>query len=108
MRLPGETSDEFLLFRPFVPYTSADARTPKKQLNAFMVGRSDPGKYRELVVYSMTQEGASGERQLNSNVPGPLTIANRIVSDTESGLSDRLTLLNPKGGQSRRRDLATW
>ncbi|HBX76701.1 MAG TPA: hypothetical protein DEG43_03555 [Acidimicrobiaceae bacterium] len=103
MRLPGETSDEFLLFRPFVPYTSADAKTTKKQLNAFMVGRSDPGKYGELVVYSMTQEGASGERQLNSNVPGPLTIANRIVSDTESGLSDRLTLLNAKGGQSQAR-----
>ena len=99
MQLPAEKSDEFVIFRPFVPHTQ-DSTSPKKQLNSFMVGRSDPGQYGKLVVYTMTQVGSDGKRQRNRNVDGPLTMNDKILSDTGSKLSERLTQLNGQGGGS--------
>ena len=51
MRLPGDTSDRFLLFRPFVPHSTDDG---KKQLTSFMVADSDPeAEYQETVNKAM-------------------------------------------------------
>ena len=95
MRLPSERSDEFVLFRPFVPHSRADSSTPRKQLTAFMVGRSDPGDYGQLVVYTMTTTDSRGGRQLSGGVDGPLTAHENMQSDPT--LSQRLTLLDGEG-----------
>ena len=99
MRLPEETSDEFVLFRPFVPHSDSGSTSPKKQLNAFMVGRSDRENYGTLAVYTMTQEAADGTIERNRAVDGPLTAHDNMQND--QALSERLTLLNGQGGGSR-------
>lgn len=98
MRLPEESSDEFVLFRPFVPHSREDSASPKKQLNAFMVGRSDPSSYGEIVVYTMTERDADGEVQRNLDVDGPLTAHENMVSDTTT--RQRLTVLSGQGVDS--------
>jgi uncharacterized membrane protein (UPF0182 family) len=50
LQLPGEDEAEFVLLRPFIPFSENDER---QQLTAFMVARSDPEHYGELVVYEM-------------------------------------------------------
>ncbi|HEX2041317.1 MAG TPA: UPF0182 family protein, partial [Acidimicrobiales bacterium] len=42
MRLPDEEQEEFLILRPFVPFSVDDSR---KDLTAFMVAKSDPDSY---------------------------------------------------------------
>lgn len=98
MRLPGERIDEFVLLRPFVPHSGSSSSSPKKQLNAFMVARNDPAEYGQLVVYSMTEEGPDGTTQRNSEVPGPLSAHENMVSTTR--LSQRLAQLNSSSGSS--------
>jgi hypothetical protein len=100
MRLPDERSDEFALLRPFVPYSSAD-RSPRKQLTAFMVARSDPGRYGRLEVFEMSEGRSKGELVANRNVAGPLAAHEAMVSDTKSRFTEQLTLLNGRGGGSR-------
>src|SRR3546814_11968304 len=51
-RLPDAEEPEFLLMRPFVPF-SDDARSPL--LTAFMVGKSDGQDYGKLQGYEMPQ-----------------------------------------------------
>jgi len=99
MRLPTESADEFVLFRPFVPHTK-DGGTPKQTLNAFMVGRSDPGEYGNLIVYTMTEKLADDSVERNRDVDGPLIAHENMVSNTTTRLSDRLTQLNAQGGSS--------
>ncbi|NLA36781.1 MAG: COG1615 family transporter, partial [Actinobacteria bacterium] len=98
MRLPGERTDEFVLLRPFVPHSGSSSSSPKKQLNAFMVARNDPAEYGQLVVYSMTEHGPDGSTQRNSEVPGPLSAHENMVSTTR--LSQRLAQLNSSSGSS--------
>lgn len=100
MRLPDERSDEFALLRPFVPYTSANG-SPRKQLTAFMVARSDPGRYGRLEVFEMSEGRSKGELVANRNVAGPLAAHEAMVSDTKSRFTEQLTLLNGRGGGSR-------
>lgn len=99
MRLPTERSDEFVIFRPFVPHTK-DGGTPKQTLNAFMVGRSDPGSYGTLATYTMTETTPSGGVERNRDVDGPLIAHENMVSNTSTRLSERLTQLNATGGSS--------
>jgi uncharacterized protein len=95
MRLPGDTSDRFLLFRPFVPHSSNDS---KKQLTSFMVADNDPADYGKLRVYTMTQTNG-GEVERNRDVDGPLTVHNQIFSTTQNNISQELTLLNSGGSR---------
>lgn len=99
MKLPTERTDEFVIFRPFVPHTRPGSENPKKQLNAFMVGRSDSDQYGTLAVYTMTEEGPDGTTIRNTDVDGPLSVHERIVSST--GLSERLTQLNGQSGAAK-------
>ncbi|MFN8050472.1 MAG: UPF0182 family protein [Acidimicrobiales bacterium] len=99
MRLPKESADEFVLFRPFVPHSQVGSKSPKKQLNSFMVGRSDPERYGSLSVYTMTEPGPNGTTQRNRDVDGPLTAHENMVSNTTTRLSERLTQL--EGGGSK-------
>jgi uncharacterized membrane protein (UPF0182 family) len=86
MHLPGTPGDgtgqEFVLTRSFVP------RGKPNILTAFMVGRSDPGHYGQLVVYNTPQ---------NSSAPSPLRAANLIESNP--AISRQFSLLDQRGSQ---------
>jgi len=97
MRLPGAETDEFLLFRPYAPF-SEDRGNPKKQLSSFMVARSGRDDYGRLETYTMTEVDGDGSRQRNRAVAGPLTVHEKMISDAE--VSEELTLLGARGGGS--------
>jgi len=81
MRLPGETTPEFIYMTPFTP-------RGKDNLAAWMVARMDGANYGKLSVYRFPKQ---------SLVYGPKQIANRINQDTE--ISRQLTLWDQRGSQ---------
>ncbi len=94
MKLPGSERDEFLIFRPFVPYSTDDT---KKQLTSFMVAKSDPDNYGKLEVFTMTRRLADGTRERNRQVDGPMIVNDNIFSDFT--VSQQITLLSGQGSQ---------
>jgi uncharacterized membrane protein (UPF0182 family) len=80
---------EFVLMRPFVPFSSDDAR---RELQAFMTASSDPDTYGQLTVYVVDP----GEAGLPD---GPLSIANTMESDP--AISEEVTVQNQQRGGSR-------
>jgi uncharacterized membrane protein (UPF0182 family) len=79
IQLPQEPEEEFLLARPFTPRA-------RNNMISFMVGRSDPGKYGELVILQFPRQKL---------VEGPNQIDNLINQDVE--VSRTLTLLGQEG-----------
>ena len=79
----GDPPEEnFVLFRPFVPFSTNDERT---QLQAYMTASSDPGSYGKLTTYVVEDD--------NGNLPdGPLRVAGNAES-TEA-ISRRISLDN--------------
>jgi uncharacterized membrane protein (UPF0182 family) len=72
------------MLRPFVPFSSDDAR---KELRAFMVVSSEPGSYGKLRVYSVA-----------SPLPeGPATVAAEFGSDPT--VAQQVTLLDQRGSR---------
>jgi uncharacterized membrane protein (UPF0182 family) len=94
MKLPGSEKDEFLIFRPFVPYSTDDT---KKQLASFMVAKSDPDDYGTLEIFTMTRKLADGTHERNRQVDGPLIVNDNIFSDFT--VSQQITLLSGQGSQ---------
>jgi hypothetical protein len=87
LQLPGQEDAEFVLMRPFVPFSEDDEN---QQLTAFMAARMDPGHYGELVVYEMpTSDLPEG--------PGLVSVAIR----SENAVSTEETDLGARGGGSR-------
>jgi uncharacterized membrane protein (UPF0182 family) len=83
MRLPGEAAEEFVLFRPFVPFSQDDSR---KEMTAFMVAKSDPKNYGKLETFVMPP----------ADLPdGPGIVASAMSSDTAVGTLQ--TLLGQSG-----------
>jgi uncharacterized protein len=83
---PGATNSPgvFSMFRPFVPFSSDDAR---KELRAFMVVSSDPRSYGKITVY-----------EVNDPLPaGPATVAAEFGSDPV--VSQQVTLLDQRGSR---------
>ena len=80
--LPGSDQTEFVIMRAYVPLDEDDAR---KELAAYMVGRSDGDHYGELVVY----------RPPSSNFDGPALAEERIRNDEE--VASLQTLLSQRG-----------
>jgi len=82
--LPNGAGDgaEFVIMRAFVPLDDDDAR---KELAAYMVGRSDGGNYGEAIVY----------RPPTSNFDGPALAEERIRNDEE--VASLQTLLSQRG-----------
>ncbi|GIU88869.1 MAG: UPF0182 protein [Acidimicrobiia bacterium] len=76
MQLPGERGQEFVLSRPFVPRGKAN------QLASFMVARSDPEHYGELVVYRIPDDRTA---------PSPARAASTI--NTDELIGEQFTLL---------------
>jgi uncharacterized protein len=87
LQLPEQEQAEFVLMRPFVPFSEDDEN---QQLTAVMAARMDPGHYGELVVYEMPRSNLP-------EGPGLVSVAirgNRAVSAEE-------TALGARGGGSR-------
>jgi len=80
--LPGGNETEFVVLRAFVPLDEQDAR---KELAAYIVGRSDDEHYGELVLY----------RPPTSNFDGPALSEERIRNDEE--VATLQTLLSQRG-----------
>ena len=80
--LPGGDETEFVIMRAYVPLDEDDAR---KELAAYVVGRSDGDRYGELVVF----------RPPSSNFDGPALAEERIRNDEE--VASLQTLLSQRG-----------
>ncbi|MBA3289782.1 MAG: UPF0182 family protein, partial [Acidimicrobiia bacterium] len=87
---PPSDEDEFVLLRPFVPFSRNDERT---QLQAFMTASSDPATYGQLTAYLV----------LDPLPDGPRTIANNMDSDPD--VSREITLQSGGGTRVRFGDL---
>ena len=87
MRLPDETTEDFLLLQPFVPRSRDDS---VKVLSAFMVAKSDPGNYGQLEAFVMPR---------TRQVDGPAIVNARINQQPE--VSREITLLNTSGSKVR-------
>jgi len=84
MKLPGETSTEFVEILPFTPAN-------RNNLIGWIAGRSDGAQYGTSVVYDFPK---------TKLVDGPLQIEARI--DQNAQLSGQLTLWNQQGSHVRR------
>jgi uncharacterized protein len=87
MKLPGETSTEFVEVLPFTP-------SNRNNLIGWMAGRSDGAHYGEVVVYDFPKTRL---------VDGPLQVEARI--DQNAQLSGQLSLWNQQGSRVRRGSL---
>jgi uncharacterized membrane protein (UPF0182 family) len=89
MQLPEESNgQEFMLVRSYVPIQT------NNQLSAFMVAKSDPGAYGQLIVY---------RTRANQEAPSPTQIATQIDSDPD--ISEQFTLLDARGSRVIRGDI---
>jgi uncharacterized membrane protein (UPF0182 family) len=70
--------EEFVILRPFVPFSTNDRRT---ELQAYLTASSDPATYGQLVSYVVQQDPLP---------PGPLRVADQ--AESEQDISPRLTL----------------
>jgi uncharacterized membrane protein (UPF0182 family) len=87
MKLPGETSPEFIYMTPFTP-------RGKDNLAAWMAARMDGPNYGKLVAYRFPKQ---------SLVYGPKQIVNRI--NQETSISQQITLWDQKGSSVIRGEL---
>ena len=82
VELPDSDKAEYVVLRAFVPLDDEDTR---KELAAFIVGRSDKDNYGKLAVY----------RPPSSNFDGPALAEERIRNDEE--VASLQTLLSQRG-----------
>jgi uncharacterized membrane protein (UPF0182 family) len=87
MRLPNESTEDFLLLQPFVPRSRDDS---VKVLSAFMVAKSDPLNYGQLEAFVMPR---------TRQVDGPAIVNARINQEPE--VSREITLLSTAGSNVR-------
>lgn len=81
-QLPDEDEAEFVMLRSFVPFGNDD----NQQLTAFMVARSDPENYGEMITYVMPRQ---------NRPDGPAIVADAMQSDPI--VSEQQTLLGSGG-----------
>ncbi len=86
-RIPGETSEEFMLILPFVPRNRTNAI-------AWLAARSDGENYGKLVSFRFPS---------SESVPGPTQVERRI--DSDGRVSQQLTLWNQSGSKVIRGNL---
>lgn len=86
-QLPGEDEPSFLIFRPFVPVSRGEEE--RIELTAFMVAKSDPGSYGDLITYVLPPA---------AQVDGPVQAAANMAQDAQ--VSETLTLLNRSGSSA--------
>lgn len=76
----AEGVEEFVLLRPFVPFSRDDLRT---ELQAYMTASSEPGSYGRLVTYVVANEPLPA---------GPLRVVDQ--AESEQDISREITLQN--------------
>lgn len=86
---PSGEGQDFVLLRPFVPFSTDDRRT---ELQAYMTASSDPDTYGDLTAYVV-----------DPLVDGPLTVSNLI--DSEPTITQQITLQIGGGNSVRFGDL---
>ncbi len=86
-RVPGETTEEFMLILPFVPLNRTNAI-------AWLAARSDGENYGKLVSFRFPS---------TLSVPGPTQVERRI--DSDGRVSQQLTLWNQSGSRVIRGNL---
>ena len=87
LRLPGQPDEDFLILRPFVPFSRDDQQ---QVLTAFMVAKSDPDNYGQLQTFQLPSSNPP---------PGPRLVGSAIRAD--AGVSQQETLLGNQGSGSR-------
>ncbi|HEX7051333.1 MAG TPA: UPF0182 family protein [Longimicrobiales bacterium] len=87
MRLPGEKRTEFVLTAPFI------ARE-RENMTAFLVARSDPPHYGELLLYELPRD---------QQIPGPGQVAALIEQDPS--ISPQLSLWRRSGSEVQLGDI---
>lgn len=81
LRLPGEDSEEFVLFQPFTPVGEN-----RNNLISFMAGRSDPEHYGELRTYLVpANELVIGPEQAQALINQDDAVAQQITLWNQSG-----------------------
>jgi len=90
LNLPGEETPSFVTMRTFVPFAEDDER---KELEAFMVGETDPDGVSRLVSFEMN----------SAEAPGPVLVATSIAQNDE--IAQLLTLLDNSGSSVEFGDL---
>ena len=78
----GEGDDEFVLLRPFVPFSRADQRT---ELQAYMTASSDPASYGRLTAYVVTGDLPDGPRAVGNQIDSEPSITQQITLQTGGG-----------------------
>ena len=86
-RLPGQTNEEFLILRPFVPVSKGNSQN---RLASFMVARADPAAAPRL---------ESLEMPTGLTVAGPVQVF-RTINNT-AAISKEFSLLNQQGSRVR-------
>ena len=84
----AEADEEFVMLRPFVPFSTGDERT---QLQAYMTASSDPATYGTLTTYIV--DASQGDLP-----DGPIRVAGNAESQQE--ISQRISLDNQGEGGS--------
>lgn len=90
-QLPSEEDQDFVILRSYVPVSAEDTR---KELTAFMVGKSDPDEYGQLVAYRVEPRGGTD---------GPALVNAKV--QTDPSISRVITLLNQQGSRVEFGDL---
>jgi uncharacterized protein len=85
IRLPGDTSESFLILQPFVPVSKDNQQT---RLVSFMTAKSDPGDYGKMQAITAPQ---------GQQVLGPVQAAANIQKNTD--ISSEITLLSQQGSR---------
>jgi uncharacterized membrane protein (UPF0182 family) len=86
LKLPGETQEQFVILRPFVPVSKGNAL---QNLVSFMVAKSDPLDYGKLQSFTMPTG--------NNTVYGPVQVNSTILNTDR--ISSQFTLLNQQGSR---------
>jgi uncharacterized membrane protein (UPF0182 family) len=79
--LPDEDDpDEFVILRPFVPFSTGDERT---ELQAYMTASSDPETYGQLTTYIVDAPLPDGPIRVSANAESSPEISQRISLDNQ-------------------------
>jgi uncharacterized protein len=74
--------DEFVILRPFVPFSSDDIRT---ELRAYMTASSDPDTYGKLIAYVVSGDLPDGPRTVSNTIDNDPAISQQVTLQTGGG-----------------------
>ncbi len=75
-------ADEFVILRPYVPFSSDDVRT---ELQAYMTASSDPDTYGKLTAYVVSGDLPDGPRTVSNTIDNEPAISQQVTLQTGGG-----------------------